>query len=388
MSDSSEPRCQDDAQLFDAPSGGRLIGHVQNWAHQNIVPLNASIELTLRCNIRCLHCYNFDRDEPRAACDAPELSTAEILRVMDELREAGCLFVMFTGGEVLSHPELFTFMDHARELNLAVQLLTNGTMLRPGIAAKLASYENLQGVSISLYGATPEVHDLVTQMPGSWRRTWDGIRRLRHLGVKVRLKFVIMRQNHHEAGAMQAHANAEEFPYTIDLAITARHDGSLGSFDTRATPEQIEELFRGPLNAFVPRKAREVNDESWSCNCARGNVAITATGDVHPCVSVPWKAGSVREQSLAEIWRGSPVFQQIRGLKVTDYEKCSPCDHKGFCMRNRGAALTATGSYTGADPYICTMAETSHRLSDEQRALAEGQTDAEQRPVVRLAIAR
>jgi hypothetical protein len=55
-------------------------------------------------------------------------------------------------------------------------------------------------------------------------------------------------------------------------------------------------------------------------------------------------------------------------------------------MRNRGAALTATGSYTGADPYICTMAETSHRLSDELSAKVEG--EAQERPVVRLAVAR
>jgi MoaA/NifB/PqqE/SkfB family radical SAM enzyme len=309
------PRCADDAQLFDAPSGGQLIGHVQQWAHENIVPLNASIELTLRCNIRCLHCYNFYRDEPRAACDTPELSTAEILRVMGELREAGCLFLMFTGGEVLSHPELFTFMDRARELNFALQLLTNGTMLRPGIAARLASYENLQGVSISLYGATAEVHDAVTQMPGSWRRTWDGVRRLGHLGIKVRLKFLVMRQNQHEAAAMRAQAQAEGFPYTIDLAITARHDGSRGSFDTRVSPEQIEELFRGPLNDFVPRRPRDVSDEAWACNCARGNLAVTATGEIHPCVSVPCNAGNVREQSIADIWRASPVFQRIRGRR-------------------------------------------------------------------------
>ena len=115
----NEPICEDDV-VVDGDALA-LLGHVQQWAYRNLVPLSASIELTLRCNIRCLHCYNFDRDEPRAKCGAtgareapakPELSTDEILRVMEELRASGCLFLQLTGGEALSHPDLFVFLDH------------------------------------------------------------------------------------------------------------------------------------------------------------------------------------------------------------------------------------------------------------------------------------
>ena len=95
---------------------------------------------------------------------------------MGELREAGCLFLSLTGGEVLSHPDLFRFLDRARELNLAVQLLTNGTLLRPGMAKRLASYSNLMGVSVSLYGATADVHDGITQVRGSFRANLGGDR--------------------------------------------------------------------------------------------------------------------------------------------------------------------------------------------------------------------
>jgi radical SAM protein with 4Fe4S-binding SPASM domain len=362
-------RCQDADVGATSPDGHALISHVQRWAYDNQVPLNASIELTLRCNIRCLHCYNFDRDQPRGTCeDKPELSTEEILRVMADLRGAGCLFLMFTGGEVLSHPDLFVFLDRARELNFAVQVLTNGTMLRPGVAAKLASYQNLQGVSVSLYGATPEVHDAITQMPGSWRRTWNGVQRLKHLGVTVRLKFILMRQNAHETEAMRAQAASRGFPYMVDLMITSRHDGSHGSLDTRVDRAEMERLYRGPLRDLAIRGRFPATEESFPCNCARGNVAVTATGDVQPCVSVPWTAGNVREQPFAEIWRTSPVFQKIRRLKLADYEHCGPCTHKDYCQRNRGAALTASGSYTGVDPFVCATAEVAHALADERAA--------------------
>ena len=142
-----EAHCRDE-QLVGLEPASAVMRTAQDWAHDNMIPLNVSLETTLACNIRCVHCYNFDRDEPKrrpsdesgaCASEARELSTDEKLSLMGDLREAGCLFLSLTGGEVLSHPDLFAFLDRARELNLAVQLLTNGTLLRPGMAGRLAN---------------------------------------------------------------------------------------------------------------------------------------------------------------------------------------------------------------------------------------------------------
>ena len=382
MTAPAAPRCRDEELIGLAPDNGHgrpapadaklLISQAQEWAYANVVPLNVTIEITQRCNIRCLHCYNFDRASPaqapaNACADEPELSTDEILRVMGEVRAAGCLFLSLTGGEVLSHPQLFTFLERGRELHLAVQILTNGTLLRPGVAARLAGYRNLLGVSVSLYGATPEVHDAITQVRGSWRRTWAGVERLRALGVTVRLKFIVMRQNEHEVAAMRAMADARGYAYMVDVTITARHDGTAGSLDTRVDGAALERLYRGPLNDLVPLGKRSVTEDDFPCNCARGNCAISARGEVYPCISVPWAAGNVRAQPFQEIWTSSPVFQRIRGLKVADYGSCAPCPHKAHCTRDRGAAFNASGEYTGTDPFVCATAELSHRLADERR---------------------
>ena len=390
-----EGRCRDEEVIGVEPASA-LIRAAQTWAHDNLVPLNVSIETTMACNIRCVHCYNFDRDEPRAgrgasgggcstgaggnasdanptAARAPELRTEEILALMSDLRAAGCLFLSLTGGEVLSHPDLFAFLDHARELNLAVQLLTNGTLLRPGMAGRLAKYPNLMGASVSLYGATAAVHDAVTQVRGSFARTWAGAERLRAAGVAVRLKFIVMRQNAHETEAMLASATARDFPYSIDLTVTARHDGTDGSLGARIDHDQLVTLSRGPLRPLLPAGRRPPPPaESFNCNCARGNCAISATGDVYPCVSVPWAAGNVRERPFAEIWRDSPVFKRIRGLTLDDFTKCAPCPHRAYCSHDRGAAFTATGGdYTGVDPFQCAQAEIAHALADEEADAAD-----------------
>jgi radical SAM protein with 4Fe4S-binding SPASM domain len=390
----SAPRCQDDAIL--APPGEHaVVSQLQSMAYERMIPLNVSLELTLKCNIRCLHCYNFDRDTDGPVCGsghgaspaaalAPELSLEEIFRVMDELRAAGTLFLSLTGGEVLSSPHLFPVLDRARELNLAVQMLSNGTLLRPGVAARLASYRNLLGVSISVYGATPEVHDGITQIRGSWRRTLDGAERLRAQGVAVRLKLIVMRPNVHEVGAMRALCDSRAFPYLLDLTVTARHDGTQGSLAMRITEAELEALYQGSLADLIPTGNRAVDEAAFPCNCARGNAAISARGEVFPCVSVPWSAGNVRQQPFGEIWKRSPVFEQIRGLKIADYPACAPCPDKPFCSRDRGAAYNASGSYTGTDPFVCAAAGVARTVA-ETRAVAENRPPAG--PDVRLPLA-
>ena len=354
-------RCLDSFVPEDA-GGLAVLQGVQEWAFAKCVPLNASLEVTLRCNIRCLHCYNFDRDLPREPA-RPELSRDEILRVMTELRDAGCLFLHLTGGEVLVHPHLFDFMDHARRIHLSIQLLSNGTLLRPEIARRLSEYENLLGASLSLYGGTAATHDAITQAPGSFDRTWEGALRLRDHGIGVRLKYVVMKQNVREVEAMLALARERGLPYLVDLTITGRHDGSKGSLATRIDHAEVEALLRGALRDHVPTGDVEVAEEDFPCNCARGNCAISASGDVYPCVSVPWSAGNVREKPFAEIWRESPVFKTIRGLRMADYPHCAPCGLKSWCSRERGAAFLVSGSYTGIDPWICETAQVAKNIS-------------------------
>jgi radical SAM protein with 4Fe4S-binding SPASM domain len=380
-----EPALCDDSAVVGLEDAHTLLRHVHAKAHTQFIPLNVSLELTQTCNIRCVHCYNFDRDQPKAARAAAcgqatpdggaapkrELALPEILSLLADLRAAGCLFLSLTGGEVLTFPHLFAVLDRARELNLAVQLLTNGTLLRPGVAARLASYRNLLGVSISLYGGTPEVHDGITQVRGSWRRTWDGARRLKALGISVRLKLIIMKANAHEVETMRVQATEGGFPYMADLTITGRHDGDPSSLATRIDDVQLERLYDGPLRDFLPQTLERTHAGETSCNCARGNCGISAYGDVYPCIAVPWTAGNVRAQPFAEIWRTSPVFQRIRGLRLADYKDCAPCGDKAFCSRNRGAAFNASGSYTGTDPFVCRTAAITRKIA--ARMIAERQ---------------
>jgi radical SAM protein with 4Fe4S-binding SPASM domain len=185
---------------------------------------------------------------------------------------------------------------------------------------------------------------------------------MRALGTAVRLKIIVMRANAHQVAAMRAAAEGEGFPHLVDVTITARHDGTRGSLAVRVGDDQLAELFRGPLRDLLPAGTACVTEERFACNCARGNCAIAANGDVYPCLSVPWVAGNVLQQPFIHVWQRSPVFQHIRGLRMIDYPACGPCADKAYCSRSRGAAFNHSGSYTGIDPFVCRSAALVRQL--------------------------
>lgn len=348
------------------PSGCGLLEEWGDRSFRDCIPFGVSLELTLRCNLRCVHCYNFDRDRPRPAGGAPELSFEEIVRVLDGLREAGTLFLALTGGEAMAHPRFWDVMDAAAGRNFAVTLLSNGTLLTPDACARLATYPNLWGASLSLYGAAAATHDALTQSAGSFRRTLEGARALRARGVAVWLKFILMRGNAAEAAAMREMADVEDLVYEFDAQLTGRYDGTLGSLAQRVDEAQLRALYEGPLRDLVAgRGDPDPSDDDFKCLCARGNAAVMATGDVYPCIAVPLKAGNVREQAFPAIWKESPVFRWIRGLKRADFKACDPCDLKAWCRRSPSAPTALHGDFTGIDPWTCREAEILRDVSPQ-----------------------
>lgn len=329
-------------------------------ANRQCIPLFVTFEITKRCNIRCEHCYNFDRSivhTPGSFSD--ELSSAEIMKIIDEVRAMGGLYLSFTGGEPLLHPDLPEFVAHARRNRMVAHVKSNGTMFDERMVKRLVE-AGISAVKVSLYGATPETHDAFTHSHGSHRRTISGIRAAKESGIDIKVSFNLMKTNAHEIGEMVAFAKSLDISYGIDPFITSRYDGTDSSLDLSLDRETLSSLYRGILRELVPSPDFRPN-LSIQCSCARSVCGITATGDVYPCISAPVVSGNLREQSFQEIWRHSPQFEQIRKLKNDDFKTCNSCNLRPYCRRNSGVIVTNTGNYTGpakfGDDWTCMEAE-------------------------------
>lgn len=341
---------------------------IQQRAFEKCIPISVTLELTLRCNLSCVHCYNFDRELPYlpGRSQRDELSDAEVHRIVDEVRAEGCLYLGLTGGEALLHPGIVDFVRHASASGMAVRIKSNGTLLRPAMVRRVAE-AGAAAIDISLYGAVAETHDAFVRLPGAWRRTLDGARTARDAGLAVKLNVVVAERNAGEVEDMLRLASELGVSCNLDLQITARYDGSRSSLELPVSRATLEQLHRGPLRHLVP--SGDATRKSVQCACARSVCGITAFGDVYPCIGAPLLSGNLREQSFHEVWSGSPQFQWIRGLQLEDFPACRSCAHLAHCRRSSGVIYSNTGVYNGpekfGDDFICMEAEVLHQLDDE-----------------------
>ncbi len=136
--------------------------------------------LVRRCNLTCKHCYALSADH-----DYPgELATAEVLRVMDDLKAARVPVLILSGGEPLLRPDLFTIAERAREMRFYVGLSSNGTLIDAAMADRIAAARfDYVGISLDGIGA---VHDRFRRLDGAFERSLAGIRLLGERATRAR----------------------------------------------------------------------------------------------------------------------------------------------------------------------------------------------------------
>jgi radical SAM protein with 4Fe4S-binding SPASM domain len=301
------------------------------------VPLSVHLDVTYRCNERCVHCY-LDHD------DHGEMTTAEIKDVLSQLSDAGVFFLTISGGEVLMRRDLFEIIEYARALLFSVKLKTNAVMIREAEAKRIREL-GVEEVQISVYSHRPEVHDAVTKLPGSLRRSIEGIRFLRSQGLKVTIANVLMASNFGDYEGVRALAGELGAAYTIDPTITPKMDGDRSIVDLGAGAAVLERIFHdaslvGDVESFCapPPAPGEDIMEGYPCSAGHTFCYISPYGDVYPCVAFPLPSGNLRQQKFLDIWRGSPQLKEVRSIRAKDLSTCSSCAHVGTCTRCPGSA--------------------------------------------------
>lgn len=146
------------------------------------------IELTSRCNERCVHCY-IPHENKTSDID-PEL----FYKVLDECREMGVLSLTLSGGEPLLHPHFIDFLRKAKEYDFSVNILSNLTLLTDEIVAEMKA-TRLSSVQVSLYSMDADVHDSITQVRGSFIKTRNAILKLIESDIPLQISCPIMKQN-------------------------------------------------------------------------------------------------------------------------------------------------------------------------------------------------
>lgn len=320
------------------------------------IPLNVQLDLTYRCNERCVHCY-LDHD------DHGEMTTEEVRDLLDQLAEAGVFFLTLSGGEILLRKDLFEIIEHARARTFSVKLKTNAVLIDQAMAERIAAFD-IESAQISVYSHKAEVHDAITRLPGSLTRTLDGARLLKASGVRVSIANVLMTHNAGDYAEVRALAKSLGMACTHDPTISPMMNGDrsiLGlNVDARTLARVLRDLdLVGRTEEFCqpPEGPLDESNALEMLPCSAGHTAcyVSPYGDVYPCAQFPLLSGNVRTARFADVWRNSQQLKDVRSITMNHLQGCLTCVHGSNCSRCPGLAYLE-GNMRGPSTQDCEKA--------------------------------
>jgi radical SAM protein len=339
-------------------------------------------ETTQACDLACVHCR---------ACAQPvrnplELSTDEAKRLIDEVAALEAPVFVLTGGDPLKRPDVFDLVEYATSKKVRISLTPSATPLLTRDAIAKLKRRGLARLAISLDGPDAAIHDDFRRVPGSFDWTLSAVRWAHEVELPVQINTTITRHNlpylermialMHELGIVLWSVfflvptgrgstsdliGAEEFEQVFaKMYETSQH----AAFDIKSTEAQhyrryvlqrraelkragsggrLKPVFGGLTPDGVGRAPKGLND-------GKGFVFISHQGDVFPSGFLPLKAGNIRQQSLTEIYRHSPLFVSLRRAENLK-GKCGICEFREVCGGSRARAYALTGDPFAEEPY-------------------------------------
>lgn len=364
------------------------------------IPFKVDWEVTYQCNERCLHCYQPAQPGLPSTTDAlgnrlcqgavgpgadpsreKELDTREAMAVLDQLAELGCLYITFTGGEILTRPDFFDVARYAKKKGFALRLFSNGTLIDAAAAEKMKELCPLS-VEVSLYALDPSLHENITGVPGSFAGTRAGLALLKERGIPTVIKCTAMQLNWREIDGLKAFASENGFGFSSTFTVIPKVDASRDVTVLRLHEEELFDIFSSEPSYTEGIAYGGVKNYKPLCAAGFNSLYISPYGEVYPCVALRESCGNVRKTSLAQIWQ-SPVLEKIRKVGFEDLKECRECKEASYCDRCAGVAWMETGDMLGVSPHDCVLARVRRDVVErgEHAVLARVRNIVEKREV-------
>jgi radical SAM protein with 4Fe4S-binding SPASM domain len=326
------------------------------------VPVEVSIEVTHRCPLECQHCYN-NLPMSDAKARKEELTFEEHVRLLDELVDAGCLWLLYTGGEIFARKDFLDIYTEAKKRGFLITLFTNGTMITERVADHLAKYRPFN-IEITLYGATRESYEALTRIPGSFDRCMRGIALLMERGLPLKLKTVPTSLNVHEVYEMKRFAEQDlGVEFKFDPLVNPRTDCSQSPLAVRLSPEQAVALeFRDPARRSAYREIAESErtanvpraSKRYTCGGGQNGCALDPKGKMTICVLSHQDGYDLRSGSFREGWNGR--LAEIRAIDNTRETICTNCRIRSLCSMCAANGELESGDAETPVDFLCQVA--------------------------------
>ena len=329
------------------------------------VPFWAHLDLTYRCNQKCIHCYCQGLDKSFSSSQK-ELTFPQVSSLLDDLADMGSLHLVFSGGEPFLREDFFDIAFYAKSKHFTIKIFTNGSLIDEQAAERLFKLAPLQ-IEMSIYGVTPEIHDSVTKKQGSFQKLLETVALLKKYNLRVELKSVLLKRNFHQAKDLERFSRsigADDFRLGTD--ISPKNDGSRAPQQQQIDETQLRDFLSSQGNNFTGPPSEYLDRPLEKPLCQTGIVGcyVSPYGDVYPCIALLVPMGNIREKSFKRIWREpSALRDEIDSLKTYgDLPLCKDCQYVSFCNNCIGLTHLETGDMRGCYDTLKTASKIDYEL--------------------------
>ncbi len=327
---------------------------------QQRVPISGYLELTRRCNMKCVHCFLGSQHQARQEI-SKEWTTAQWLHLLDDITAAGCLNVLLTGGEPLLRKDFTDIYRHAKNNGLLTIVFTTGTLIETN-ASVLELFSELppRSVEITLYGATAATYESITGVKGSFNRCLAGIRQLLDIGVNLKLKTMLMSLNQHEFFDIKKMAEDFGCRFRFDASIFPTLDGNKQPVEMRVrAAEVVEKELRDNklVNDWQDYYQRMRNlpgtKNVYRCGAGKSHFHVDPYGKMKPCVMISTLDYDLNNGTFSEGW--NQVMPRLRERKVSSTNICKDCEKISLCGYCPAFSYLETGNENIPPSFLCEL---------------------------------
>lgn len=328
---------------------------------------NLHIEITSKCNERCVHCY-IPHDNKVSDIE-PDL----FYDILKQCKNMKLLHLTLSGGEPMLHNSFCDFLRKCKEYDFSVNVLSNLTLLNDEIIKEMRA-NPLLGVQVSLYSMDSNIHDEITQMKGSFEKTKNAILKLIENDIPLQISCPIMKQNKNCYDDVKNWAKKHKIHVGDDYAIIARYNHSTQNLSNRLSINEIKEVINNIVmndTSYFEQMEREAEKKKdvtlndFICSICHSSICIADNGNIYPCAGwQDYNIGNVKETSLKDIWNNSQKIQYLRNLRRKDFPKCIQCPDKEFCTMCmvRNANEDPLGDPLAVNEYFCNIAKLNRKM--------------------------
>ena len=346
------PVCDNAATLDEELS---FTEEMKTWLFENKFMFSLFFELTYRCNLKCVHCYN-----PKHMNNV-EIDFELCKKAIDDAYEVGCFRVTFSGGESFLHSRFLELVKYAREKHMSVEIFTNGQAL----AGNEKLYEEIKSlypyrVCVSLYSTDEKMHDRVTAVEGSFNKTYPLINRMKRDNMNVQIKNFLLNFNCMDCIGVKKYAAEIGATSVADISLIPTIEGDKKTMEFLLSEDELFELYTNPdspLYISEDFKPLALSDRQNSTPCSGGytGLCVSPTGEVVICVSLPYSVGNLNRESVKSIWQAAMEkdedsrLYQWQQVTLADLTECYREDYCAFCSYCPGMGYLENGYLKKSD---------------------------------------